>query len=216
MNILLLGPPGAGKGTQARLLEERYGMVQISTGDMLRASIKNNEPLGREAKSYMDKGLLVPDDLMIRMIAIRIGEPDCAKGFILDGFPRTVAQAQALDRMLSAKKTKLNYVVELAVDDDRLVERISGRFTCGDCGEGYHDMFKPTKAPSVCDICGGTNLTRRADDNAETIKTRLSAYHEQTAPILPYYKAKGSLKIIDGMAPMDHVQTKLVQLLGLK
>ncbi len=214
MNIILLGPPGAGKGTQARQLEEKYGLIQLSTGDMLRASIKNGEPLGKEAKAIMDAGKLVPDELMIRLIDSRIGQPDCARGFILDGFPRTVPQAEALDAMLAAKGKKLDFVVEMKVDESALVARVSGRFTCAKCGEGYHDTFKPTKKPGVCDSCGGADFTRRPDDNAETMKARLKAYNDQTAPILPYYRDKGMLKSVDGMAPMGEVFNALEKVLG--
>ena len=214
MNIILLGPPGAGKGTQARMLEEHFGMVQLATGDILRASIKNGEPLGQQAKSFMDKGALVPDELMIGMIEMRIKQPDCAKGFILDGFPRTVPQAQALDRMLDSNDMKLDSVIELKVDEAALVERVSGRFTCAKCGEGFHDTFKPTKKEGICDVCGAGEFTRRADDNAETMKTRLQAYRDQTAPILPYYAQRGALKSTDGMAEMGVVYANLKQLLG--
>lgn len=216
MNIILLGAPGAGKGTQARMLEEEFGMIQLSTGDMLRASIKMKETLGLAAKELIDKGQLVPDALMIRLIEARISQPDCARGFILDGFPRTVPQAEALDAMLAEKNMKLDAVVELKVDEAKLVERVAGRFTCAKCGEGYHDSFKPTKTVGVCDSCGATEFTRRADDNAETMKTRLQAYRDQTAPILPYYQGKGMLKSVDGMAEMMAVYDALVQLLELK
>ena len=214
MNIILIGPPGAGKGTQARMLEEKYGMIQLSTGDMLRAAIKNAEPLGLEAKGLMDAGKLVPDDLMVRMIEARIAKPDCAKGFILDGFPRTVPQAQALDAMLTAQNKRLDAVIELKVDEVALIARVSGRFTCAKCGEGFHDSFKPPQKAGVCDSCGGTEFTRRPDDNAETMKTRLKAFHEQTAPILPFYQGKGLLKAVDGMAPMGDVAVALAALLG--
>ncbi|MDX9690415.1 MAG: adenylate kinase [Proteobacteria bacterium] len=215
MNIILLGPPGAGKGTQARILEEKYGMVQLSTGDMLRAAVKAGSPLGLQLKTIMDSGSLVPDELMIRLIGNRIDEPDCAKGFILDGFPRTVPQAEALDGMLDNKDKKLDMVIELKVDEDRLVERVSGRFTCAKCGEGYHDKFRLTKTPGVCDICGATEFVRRSDDNAETMKARLQAYRDLTAPIIPYYAGRGMLKSIDGMADMAKVQQDLIQLIGL-
>jgi len=213
MNIILLGPPGAGKGTQARLLEEKLGIVQVATGDMLRASIKRGEPLGLEAKKIMDDGQLVPDDLIIRMIEDRIAKPDCAKGFILDGFPRTVPQAEALDRMLSGHGKKLSAVIEIKVDEAALVERVSGRFTCAKCGEGYHDTFRPLKKAGVCDACGGTEFTRRPDDNAATMTTRLKAFAEQTAPILPYYKAKNLLRTVNGMAPMPAVHDALMAIL---
>jgi len=214
MNIILLGPPGAGKGTQARQLEEKYGMVQLATGDMLRAAIKKGEPLGQEAKAIVEAGKLVPDELMIRLIESRIDQPACAKGFILDGFPRTVPQAEALDKMLSAKGKKLDSVIELKVNEDELVERVSGRFTCVGCGEGYHDKFKRLQKEGVCDVCGGTQFSRRSDDNAETMKTRLKAYHEQTAPILPYYEGQGALRHVDGMLPMAEVFQALEKMLG--
>ncbi len=210
MNIILIGAPGAGKGTQAKFLEEKFGMVQLSTGDMLRAAVRNKTPLGLEAKSIMDAGKLVPDALMVKLIKERIAKSDCARGFILDGFPRTVPQAEALDNMLHEQKKRLNYVVELKVDENALIERISGRFTCAECGEGYHDKFKQTKTPGVCDKCGSKDFSRRPDDNAETMKARLKAFNEQTAPILPYYQAKGMLKTVDGMADMP-VVTKAIE-----
>jgi adenylate kinase len=214
--IILLGPPGAGKGTQAKRLEESYGLKQVSTGDVLRAAVKTGSSLGREAKTYMDAGKLVPDDLIIRLIEEWMGKPDAKKGFILDGFPRTTAQARALDAMLERRQMKLRAVVEMKVDEKALIGRIAGRFTCASCGEGYHDSFKPTKKPGVCDKCGGTEFLRRPDDNAETMKTRLEAYHAQTAPIIPYYRDQGILMQVDGMADIDEVTRQIEKVLGLK
>ena len=213
MNLILLGPPGAGKGTQAKRLEDRHNLVQLSTGDMLRAVVSSGEPLGQQAKEIMAAGKLMPDELMIEMIADRISKPDCATGFILDGFPRTVPQAEALDRMLEDKGLKLDHVIEMKVDDAALVERITGRYTCAKCGQGYHDKFQTPKVDGVCDNCGSTEFTRRADDKAETVTTRLAAYHKQTAPILPYYKERGVLETVDGMADIDVVTEQIEALL---
>jgi adenylate kinase len=213
MNLILLGPPGAGKGTQAKRLEDRHGLIQLSTGDMLRAVVASGVPLGQQAKKIMAAGKLMPDELMIEMIADRISKPDCATGFILDGFPRTVPQAEALDRMLEDKGLKLDHVIEMQVDDAALVERITGRYTCAKCGQGYHDTFQKPKVDGVCDVCGSTEFTRRADDNAETVTTRLAAYHKQTAPILPYYKERGVLEAVDGMADIDVVTEQIEALL---
>ena len=214
MNIVLLGPPGAGKGTQAKRIQDEYGLVQLSTGDMLRAAAKSGSEIGKKAKAIMDAGKLVPDDVVIQLIGERIEEPDCKKGFILDGVPRTTTQAEALDAMLADKGLKLDHVIELEVDDAALIDRISGRFTCARCGTGYHDRYHRPKKDGVCDKCGSTEFTRRADDKAETVKTRLAAYHAQTAPILPYYRAKGSLKAVDGMASIDDVTQALKKILG--
>jgi adenylate kinase len=189
-------------------------LVQLSTGDMLRAAVASGSELGRKAKSIMDAGHLVPDDLMIAMISERIDQPDCAGGFILDGFPRTTPQAEALDGMLAEKGLKLHSVIEMKVDDEILVDRITGRYTCANCGAGYHDRFQQPKVAGVCDNCGGTEFNRRADDNEETVRTRLAAYYAQTAPILPYYRDRGVLRAVDGMAGIDRVTDQIEAVLG--
>jgi adenylate kinase len=214
LNVILLGPPGAGKGTQAKRVEEVHGLVQLSTGDMLRAERASGSELGRKVQAIMDQGHLVSDDVMITMIERRIGAPDCRNGFILDGFPRTVPQAEALDAMLARKHLKLDYVIELVVDQAALVDRISGRFSCAKCGASYHDRNKRPKVPGRCDVCGSHDFIRRADDNAETVKARLAAYHTQTAPILPYYRAKGILRQVDGMAEIAEVARQIEALLA--
>lgn len=209
MRLILLGPPGAGKGTQAQRLTVNHGLVQLSTGDMLRAAVKAGTATGLKAKAVMDSGALVSDEIVVGIIAERIDQPDCRKGFILDGFPRTTKQAEALDKMLSERKLKLDAVIEMKVNDSILVERITGRFTCAKCGTGYHDTFKQPKTPGVCDVCGATEFTRRADDKAETVVSRLKAYHEQTAPLLPYYEGRGILRRVDGMADIEEVTRQI-------
>ena len=213
MNLILLGPPGAGKGTQAQRLQESRGLLQLSTGEMLRAAVKAGTPVGREADAIMKRGDLVPDDIVVSIIADRIAEKDARKGFILDGFPRTVAQAEALDRVLAKRRMNLDAVIEMRVDDAALVERITGRYTWAKCGAGYRDKFKQPKIVGVCDVCGNREFARRADDRAETVKSRLDAYNRQTAPLLPYYRQRGILSQVDGMADIDAVTQQIEEVL---
>lgn len=214
MNLILLGPPGAGKGTQARRLQENYGIVQLSTGDMLRTEVELGSHLGRQAKEVMNSGNFVSDDLIIAMISIRIDRDDCSNGFILDGFPRTTGQVEALTVMLKNKGLSIDHVIELVVDDDTMVERITGRFSCACCDAGYHDEFQKPQKEGVCDECGGTDFIRRADDNAETVQNRLGTYHEQTAPIVSYYRDKGVMESVNAMLSIDEVTERLKAIVG--
>ena len=209
MNLILLGPPGAGKGTQAKRIEQEFAVVQLSTGDMLRAAVAAGTEVGAKAQAVMEAGGLVPDEIVVSIIAERIAEPDCAAGFILDGFPRTVALAESLDTMLAEKGLRIDHVIEMQVDDKALIERLSGRFSCAGCGAAYHDSFNRPKVEGVCDVFGCTEFTRRKDDNAETVGTRLEAYHGQTAPLLPYYGSRGALRSVDGMAEIDEVARQI-------
>ena len=209
MNLVLLGPPGAGKGTQAKLLEDAHSLIKLSTGDMLRAAVAAGTELGRKAGDIMERGQLVPDELVIKLIAERLDEAGVKQGFILDGFPRTIAQAEALDGLLKARRKTLNTVIVMEVDDDALVERIAGRFACANCGEGYHDIYKPTKVPGVCDRCKGTEFERRKDDNEAVVRARLKCYHAQTEPLIHYYEHQGKVKAVDGMADIATVQREI-------
>lgn len=213
VNIILLGPPGAGKGTQASRLEQERGMVQLSTGDMLRAAVAAQTEIGRRAKVVMDSGALVSDEIVTGILSARLDQPDVAQGFILDGYPRTAAQAEALDRLLAEKGMALDHVIELAVDEDALVDRITGRFSCAKCGEGYHDRYKLPRIEGLCDICRSDQFKRRPDDNAETVRNRLAEYRAKTAPILPFYEGKGLVSRIDGMAPIPEVKGKIEAIL---
>lgn len=212
--MVLIGPPGAGKGTQAKRIEDAYGIVQLSTGAMLRELIASKSKLGRKAKALVEGGNLMPDNVMIDIVSERIDDPDCANGFILDGFPRTIAQAKALDVLFCEKGLSLDHVFEIKLDDDLLVERLAGRFECGGCGEGYHDTYKMPRTKGVCDRCGSKDFTRRADDGEDKVRTRLGLYHKQTTPILPFYEARGILKTIDGSKDLDDVTRQLKEVLS--
>ena len=213
LNIILLGPPGAGKGTQAAMLVAGRDMVQLSTGDMLRAAVAARSPVGVQAKAVMDAGDLVCDDIVNLILSDRLDEDDVRRGFILDGYPRTTAQAEALDALLARKNMHLDHVIEMAVDEEALVDRITGRFSCASCGTGYHDRYKRPKVEGVCDVCGSTAFKRRPDDNEATVRNRLAEYRAKTAPILPYYEARGLVRRVDGMAPMDQVAQAIARIL---
>ena len=212
MNIILLGPPGAGKGTQAARLQAERGMIQLSTGDMLREARASGSPIGDKVKAIMDAGELVSDEIVTALIGERLDTcTDC--GVIFDGFPRTKAQAEALDLLLAERGRSLDHVIELAVNDDELVQRITGRFSCAKCATGYHDTFKPTQVPGVCDACGSTEFVRRKDDNEETVRTRMAEYRAKTAPILPYYDERGLVRRVNGMASVDEVAAQIAAIL---
>lgn len=215
MNIILLGPPGAGKGTQARILVEKYGMVQLSTGDMLRAAKTSGTEMGNRVAEVMARGELVTDDIVIGLIAEHLDGKAGEQGLIFDGFPRTLAQADALEALMAEKGKALGAVIEMRVDDEALVGRISGRFTCGSCGEVYHDETRPTARHGVCDKCGGTEFVRRSDDNAEAVRVRLMAYYRQTSPLIGYYHAKGKLRTVDGLGEIDQIAGEIRKLLSL-
>lgn len=207
--LILLGPPGAGKGTQARMLEDKFGLVQLSTGDLLRAAVAQGTEAGLAAKAVMESGGLVSDEIVLAILKDRMAEPDVAKGVILDGFPRTAGQAAALDDLLASTGQAVTAAISLEVDDEAMIARVAGRYTCAKCGEGYHDEFKQPEVAGVCDKCGGTEFKRRADDNAETARARLEAYHAQTAPLIAHYKALGVLEEIDAMGSIDAIASGL-------
>ncbi|HEY0121855.1 MAG TPA: adenylate kinase [Rhizobium sp.] len=214
MRLILLGPPGAGKGTQAQRIVEKHGIPQLSTGDMLRAAVAAGTEVGKRAKAVMDAGKLVSDDIVNAIVSERIDQPDCVRGFILDGFPRTLVQADATEAMLKAKGLELSAVIEIKVDDAVLADRISGRYTCANCGAGYHDENLKPKVEGVCDRCGSTHFKRRADDNRETVVERLQVYYKETSPLIGYYYAKGKLQSVDGMADIEHVTTDIEAILS--
>ena len=215
MRLILFGPPGCGKGTQAELLCRGFGIAHLSTGDMLRDAVTAGTETGRRAQEIMEAGALVPDDVVVGIISERFDRQDCANGFILDGFPRTVAQAESLDELLIAKRFELDRVIEIKVTDELLIERISGRFSCSKCGAGYHDRFRQPKRVNTCDTCGSTSFTRRKDDNETTVRERLNNYHAQTAPLLPYYNNRGLLAPVDGMAQIEDVAAAIQGILGV-
>lgn len=213
MRIIMLGAPGAGKGTQAKKIAEKYGIPHISTGDIFRANIKNGTELGKKAKTYMDQGLLVPDELVVDLVVDRVKQDDCSNGYVLDGFPRTIPQAEALDKALAAMGEAMDYAINVEVPDENIVRRMSGRRACVDCGATYHIVYAPTKEENICDNCHG-ELILREDDKPETVQKRLNVYHEQTQPLIDYYKNQGILKSVDGTQPMDEVFKAIVTILG--
>lgn len=213
MNLILLGPPGAGKGTQAKMLAERCGIPQISTGDILRAAVAEKTPLGLKAKELMDRGDLVPDEVVVGIVEERLARPDCVRGFILDGFPRTTGQAEELELMLQSRGRSIDHAVSIEVDQGELLARITGRLTCRGCGKGFHRLFDPSKDGDLCDACGG-ELYQRDDDREETMRTRLEVYHRQTAPLIVWYAKRSLLRRIDGTRPIQETQGALQELIG--
>lgn len=213
MKIIMLGAPGAGKGTQAKMIAEKYGLPHISTGDIFRANIKNGTELGKEAKEYMDKGLLVPDELTVRLLLDRVAQDDCKNGYVLDGFPRTIPQAEVLDEKLSELGEKVDYAINVDVPDENIVNRMSGRRACLNCGATYHIVSIPPKKEGICDVCG-SELVLRDDDKPETVQNRLKVYHDQTQPLIDFYEKKGVLRSVDGTLPMEEVFTAITKILG--
>ena len=213
MKIIMLGAPGAGKGTQAKMIAEKYGLPHISTGDIFRANIKNGTEPGKEAKEYMDKGLLVPDELTVRLLLDRVAQDDCKNGYVLDGFPRTIPQAEVLDEKLSELGEKVDYAINVDVPDENIVNRMSGRRACLNCGATYHIVSIPPKKEGICDVCG-SELVLRDDDRPETVQNRLKVYHEQTQPLIDFYEKKGVLRSVDGTLPMEEVFTAITKILG--
>lgn len=213
MKIIMLGAPGAGKGTQAKMIAEKYGLPHISTGDIFRANIKNGTELGKEAKEYMDKGLLVPDELTVRLLLDRVAQDDCKNGYVLDGFPRTIPQAEVLDEKLSELGEKVDYAINVDVPDENIVNRMSGRRSCLSCGATYHIVSIPPKKEGICDVCG-SELVLRDDDKPETVQNRLKVYHDQTQPLINFYEKKGVLRSVDGTLPMEEVFTAITKILG--
>ena len=213
MKIIMLGAPGAGKGTQAKKIAEKYGIPHISTGDIFRANIKNGTELGKKAKTYMDQGLLVPDELVVDLVVDRVNQEDCAGGYVLDGFPRTIPQAEALDKALSEMGQKVDYAINVEVPDENIVNRMSGRRACLSCGATYHIVSIPPKKEGICDVCG-SELVLRDDDKPETVQKRLTVYHEQTQPLIDFYEKKGALRSVDGTLPMEEVFAAITEILG--